>query len=185
MQAWQNVSTNVSCCLRPFQLNGSGTVADFSQYSSAFFSLCSSSLSFPLLSFSSIVLFLFFFLFVLMFVFTLSSLFLFFFLVSERVSCSVSATRSTTYRLEKAAFFIGNNELSVLLGDKNDRPVRYCHVKTPFPSRSVCTKATSFWSGGIIVRGEFSIASLPISVQFVNSFWSFFYKKLIFRWFYR
>lgn len=66
-------------------------------------------------------------------------------------------------------FFIGNNELSLLLRDKNDRP-RHCHVKTPFPGRSVCTKATSFWSGGIIVRDEFSIASLPISVQFVNSF---------------
>lgn len=104
-----------------------------------------------------------------MFVFTLSSLLLFFF-VFERVSCSVSATRSTTYRLEQVAFFfIGNNELSLLLRDKNDRP-RHCHVKTPFPGRSVCTKATSFWSGGIIVRDEFSIASLPISVQFVNSF---------------
>lgn len=38
VQAWRNVSTNVSCCLRPFQLNGSGTVADFSQYFCAFFS---------------------------------------------------------------------------------------------------------------------------------------------------
>lgn len=120
VQAWRNVSTNVSCCLRPFQLNGSGTVADFSQYFCAFFSsvsVCKCEWVF----FFSLLRFLF------SFFRTPRALF---------PVCAYRERRSTTPRLnasllrgEQCTFFVGVSSSRFI---ENRFPFRHCYRGTRF-----------------------------------------------------